>query len=122
MSWHPGIRRESRRVDGRGFGLAPAASILAVVMILASGGCSKHDEKSSQKAPGPIEVTTVKVSPKDTPVTFEYVARVESSRQVSIRARVSGFLDRRVYTEGAVVKAGRTLFLMDPKPFKAQLD
>src|SRR5437773_659129 len=37
-------------------------------------------------------------------------------------ARVAGFLDKRVYTEGAVVKAGQVLFRMDPKPFQAQVD
>lgn len=56
------------------------------------------------------------------PLTFEYIAQVQSSRQVSIQARVSGFLEKRTYTEGAVVKEGQTLFLMDQKPFQAQLD
>jgi membrane fusion protein (multidrug efflux system) len=37
-------------------------------------------------------------------------------------ARVDGFLDRRLYTEGSMVKAGEVLFQQDPKPFKAQLD
>jgi membrane fusion protein (multidrug efflux system) len=41
---------------------------------------------------------------------------------VNIQARVSGFLDKRVYTEGAMVKAGQVLFRMDPKPFQAQVD
>jgi len=41
---------------------------------------------------------------------------------VNIQARVSGFLDKRVYTEGSVVKAGQVLFRMDQKPFQAQLD
>jgi membrane fusion protein (multidrug efflux system) len=41
---------------------------------------------------------------------------------VNIQARVSGFLDKRVYTEGAVVKAGQVLFRMDPKPFQVQVD
>jgi membrane fusion protein (multidrug efflux system) len=35
---------------------------------------------------------------------------------------VSGFLDKRVYTEGSIVKAGQVLFRMDPKPFQAQVD
>ena len=64
----------------------------------------------------------VTVTPKEQPVTFEFIARVESSRQVNIQARVNGFLDKRVYTEGEIVKEGQTLFLMDQKPFKAQLD
>ena len=53
---------------------------------------------------------------------FEYVAQTQSSRQVNIQARVDGFLDKRVYTEGSIVKAGQVLFLMDKKPFQAQVD
>lgn len=68
------------------------------------------------------EVTTVTVIPRDIPVTFEFVAQTQSSQSVNIQARVSGFLDKRVYTEGEVVKSGEVLFLMDPKPLKAQVD
>jgi membrane fusion protein (multidrug efflux system) len=64
----------------------------------------------------------ITVTPTDTPVTFEYIAQVQSSRQVNIQARVNGFLEKRAYTEGSIVKEGQTLFLMDQKPFKAQLD
>ena len=69
-----------------------------------------------------MDVTALTVAPKDTPVFFEYVAQVQSSQQVNIQARVSGFLEKRVYTEGSIVKAGQTLFLMDQKPFIAQLN
>ena len=61
------------------------------------------------------------VTQRDTPVEYEFTAQTQSSREVEIRARVDGFLDKRVYTEGALVKAGQTLFLMDPKPFEATL-
>jgi membrane fusion protein (multidrug efflux system) len=50
------------------------------------------------------------------------VAHTQSSREVNIQARVNGFLDKRVYTEGSIVKAGQVLFLMDKKPFEAQLN
>ena len=59
---------------------------------------------------------------QDVPVTTEYVAQTQSSQSVNIQARVSGFLDKRVYTEGSVVKAGQVLFQMDQKPFQAQVD
>jgi len=55
-------------------------------------------------------------------VTAVYVAQTQSSQAVNIQARVSGFLDRRVYTEGSVVKKGQVLFLLDKKPFQAQVD
>jgi membrane fusion protein (multidrug efflux system) len=56
------------------------------------------------------------------PVSYEFVAQTQSSRQVNIQARVSGFLEKRVYTEGGLVRAGDVLFLMDEKPFKVQVD
>jgi membrane fusion protein (multidrug efflux system) len=81
-------------------------------------GCSK------QPAPPPVaatEVTAVTVAAKDTPVSLEYVAQTQSSREVEIRARVEGFLDKRLYTEGQAVRAGQILFQMDRKPFEAAL-
>jgi membrane fusion protein (multidrug efflux system) len=68
-----------------------------------------------------IDVTVMTVEPRDTPVEFEFTAQTESSREVQIRARVDGFLDKRVYTEGQLVHVGQTMFLMDPKPFEAVL-
>ncbi|ABQ26839.1 efflux RND transporter periplasmic adaptor subunit [Geotalea uraniireducens] len=93
-----------------------AALCLAALL---AGGCHKKEQAA---APPPPTVTVTEVVAKDTPITFEYVAQTQSSRQVNIQARVSGFLDKRVYTEGAIVKAGDILFLMDKKPFQAQLD
>jgi membrane fusion protein (multidrug efflux system) len=59
---------------------------------------------------------------KDTPIVMEYVAQTQSSQQVNIQSRVNAFLDKRVYTEGAMVKTGDVLFLMDKKPFLVQVD
>ncbi len=86
---------------------------------LLAGGCHKKEQAA---APPPPVVTAIDVVAKDTPIAFEYVAQTQSSQQVNIQARVSGFLDKRVYTEGTIVKAGAILFLMDKKPFQAQLD
>ena len=90
------------------------------VMVVVFAGCETHEPARLEQHP--VEVTVVTVTPRDVPVTFEFVAQVQSSQQVNIQARVSGFLDKRVYTEGALVKEGQTLFLMDQKPFQAQLD
>ena len=84
-----------------------------------AAGCGKH--KPPAEASGPVEVTVMTVAPRDTPVSSEYVGQTESSHQVEIRARVSGFLDRRVYTEGSTVKAGEVMFQQDPRPFEVQL-
>jgi len=96
---------------------------LLATAIIVSGlqaGCQKTPPQSQGSSP--VSVTSMKVVPRDVPVSFEYVARTQSSHQVEIRARVSGFLDKKVYTEGADVKEGQLLFLLDPKPFQAQVN
>jgi membrane fusion protein (multidrug efflux system) len=81
-------------------------------------GCSKEEKAPPAQ---PLQVTAVSVTPRDTPVSFEFVAQTESSREVEIRARVNGFLDKRLYTEGNMVRVGQPLFQMDRKPFEAAL-
>lgn len=78
-------------------------------------------EKELPKQIAPL-VTTIVVESKDTPISFHYVAQTQSSQLVNIQARVNGFLDKRVYTEGEMVKEGQVLFLMDMKPFQVQVD
>ncbi|HEY4804181.1 MAG TPA: efflux RND transporter periplasmic adaptor subunit, partial [Paraburkholderia sp.] len=64
----------------------------------------------------------INVALRDVPVIFEYVGQTQSSQQVEIRSRVNGFLEKRVYQEGALVHQGDVMFIMDRKPFEAQLD
>ncbi len=98
-------------------GVPPAACMAAVVALLVAG-CGKPE---TPPAP-PADVKVLKIEPRDTPVTFEYIAQTQSPQQVNIVARVNGFLDKQLYTEGAIVKEGQILFQMDQKPFIAQLD
>ncbi|SAL49658.1 efflux RND transporter periplasmic adaptor subunit [Caballeronia humi] len=79
------------------------------------------DKKPAPAPHAAIEVTVMTVKQGDIPVEYEFTAQTQSSREVEIRARVDGFLEKRVYTEGSLVKAGQTLFLMDTKPFEATL-
>jgi membrane fusion protein, multidrug efflux system len=94
--------------------------LVTLATALLSDACGKKEPPPTAKPP--VEVAVLTVAPRDVPAVFEYVAQTQSSRQVNIQARVSGFLDKRVYTEGAIVKEGQVLFLMDKKPFQAQVD
>jgi membrane fusion protein (multidrug efflux system) len=69
----------------------------------------------------PAAVTTLTVQPKTLPVTYEYVGQTAGSKDVEVRARVTGILEKRLYQEGARVNAGQTLFTIDPRPFEAQV-
>jgi membrane fusion protein (multidrug efflux system) len=96
--------------------------LLVAALVATFFGCGKGGNRSAEGTGKPVEVTAMTVTPRDVPVSFEFVAQTQSSRQVNIQARVSGFLEKRVYTEGTLVKEGQVLFLMDTKPFQAQLD
>jgi membrane fusion protein (multidrug efflux system) len=94
-------------------------AIALALSLLAAAGCSKEAPPPQRPAP---EVTVITVEPRDIPYIHDFVAQTESSQQVNIVARVSGFLDKIAYQEGEVVKEGQLLFQLDPKPFQAQLE
>ncbi len=96
-----------------------SVSVVSICFSLFLTGCKKEQ---ASVAPQPPVVTVAEVVPRDVAVDFEFVAQTQSSHLVNIQARVSGFLDKRVYAEGEIVKEGQVLFLMDPKPFQAQLN
>jgi membrane fusion protein (multidrug efflux system) len=96
-----------------------AAHGVSLALLLLGAGCSKEVPPPPPPAP---EVSVVTVAPTTIPFTPTFVAQTESSRQVDIVARVSGFLDRIAYEEGELVKQGQLMFQLDPKPFRAQLN
>jgi len=92
---------------------------IALVPALLAAACSKEAPPPPRPAP---QVTVIAATPKTIPYVLTFVAQTESSRQVDIVARVSGYLDKIAYREGELVKEGQVLFQIDPKPFRAQLD
>jgi membrane fusion protein (multidrug efflux system) len=93
-------------------------TVLGLCALLVAG-CTKEAE--APQRPPPV-VSVITVAPTPIPYVATFVAQTESSRQVDIVARVSGFLDKIAYPEGELVKEGQLLFQLDQKPFEAQLD
>lgn len=81
-------------------------------------GC--HEKKAASEIP-PVEVTVEKVEPQTVPAVFEFVGVTQSSHEVEIRARVTGYLEEIAYLEGSFVHKGDVLFQLDPRPFQAAL-
>lgn len=73
------------------------------------------------QAPPPPEVVVQTVANADIPLTLEYMGQAAGSREVEVRARVGGILLRRTYTEGARVRQGEVMFVIDPEPSQAAL-
>jgi RND family efflux transporter MFP subunit len=92
-----------------------------VLMAALSGlvGCDRSPQVSA--APKPPAVTVVAVAQRSVPVYGQYVGQTEAVKTVEVRARVEGFIERQVAPDGADVKAGDLLFVIDPRPFEAAL-
>src|SRR2546421_9244032 len=99
--------------------------LLALALTLVLAACSQGDARQkkddAKAAPAALPVTVVEVAPKPVPVTFEAVGRTEGSREVQVRARVSGILEKQLYNEGDSVKAGAVLFQIERAPFEIEL-
>ncbi|HYP81975.1 efflux RND transporter periplasmic adaptor subunit [Variovorax sp.] len=106
-----------------GVGAVDARPVLGTAVLLLAvlvAACSKEPAPAAA-GPGAAAVSALTVKAQTLPVTFQFVGQTESAQQVEIRARVDGFLEKRVYREGSFVKPGEPLFLMDRKPFEADL-
>ena len=112
------MTRIRRRPSSHNFAITVIAVALFGSMTLLSG-CSKEAPQAQRPPP---QVGVVTIAPQTIPFSPTFVAQTESSRQVNIVARVSGFLDRIAYTEGEFVKQGQLMFVLDPRPFRAQLN
>ena len=99
------------------------AFLSALCLAVLASGCSKQGGDAAAKqgaggAPQALPVTAVRVSMQKLPISVEAVGQAEGSRQVEIRSRVSGILEKRLYDEGAAVAANAPLFLVDPVPYE----
>lgn len=95
--------------------LAAATTLLAAC----GGGAPPH---AGAGGPPPAPVTVLEIRTQTVPARFEYVGRAAGSREAEVRARVEGILEKRSYQESGYVKAGQTLFLIDAKPYTAQVE
>lgn len=96
--------------------------LLIVVFFLAAGCHSgKQKETAGSQRPVPeIAVNTPQV--EDVVYDYEYPAYLEAEQTVNLVARVSGFLEKILYTPGQEVKAGQLLFVIEPKPYMDQVN
>lgn len=93
---------------------------VALALVLAA--CGKSQQAGGFHGFPPAEVTVQAVEPQTFPVRFEYVGQTQGSKDVEVRARVTGIIEKRLYQEGSFVKAGQTLFTIDPRQYQAQVN
>ena len=95
------------------------AEAVTIAFVVGFSSCEK--ETHNAEAPPPPEVLVTDVVKTDVPIVRQWVGTLNGSDNADIRARVTGYLQKRNYDEGSFVKEGDLLFEIDPRPFEAAL-
>ena len=99
-------------------------SVMVIVLLLLCVAITAGCDRSPTATPAP-EPTTVSVSyPIERNITdyADFTGRTAAVHSVEVRARVDGYLDTVNFKEGALVNKGDVLFVIDPRPFVAELN
>lgn len=104
------------------FQSTPTALVMATLVLGLVGCGSTQAPKQEAGAMPPLPVSVLNVEARSVPVETEVVAQTEGAKEVEIRPRVGGILLKKLFTEGAPIKAGQAMFLIDPAPFKLAAD
>ena len=100
-----------------------ARYIASVLFTMLTGalltGCGNSQSAGEAGAHAAQAVTFETVVARDVAIEFEYPGQAAGSREVEIRARVDGIVEKRLYEEGSFVKAGQPLFVIAPATYAA---
>ncbi len=99
--------------------LLTVRNVLMALPLAALLACKPAEPNGAATAPTPPEVVVGVAQPGAVPLRLSYTAQTVGSREVEVRARVSGMLLQRLYREGAAVASDEVLFQIDPAPFEA---
>lgn len=97
------------------------ALTIAVSLAACGGGDGKKGAAEGKAPPAPV-VSVVTVDNATVQISNELPGRLEASREAQVRARASGIIQKRLFTEGSYVKAGQPLFQIDNAPYVANLE
>jgi len=98
-----------------------AASVALGVLVSLAGCQSKQEDVRSAHEMPPLVVQVRVMQEQVLPLTLEAVGQAEGSKQVEVRARVTGLIERQRYQEGEPVRAGAALYQIERAPFEIAL-
>jgi multidrug efflux system membrane fusion protein len=107
-------------------GATAVAALAGAAVLLAHEGSDIFGDTTDIARAAPampaMPVPVAKVIKKAVPIYLDYAARTEAIQNVTLQAKVSGYLLQQVAPEGADVKAGELLYKIDPRDYQAALD
>ena len=106
-------RRGSNRI------VAGALSALSIATLIALGGC--RSDATNAPATAAPQVSVAAALEREVTEWDEFTGRLEAVESVEVRPRVTGYIESVNFQEGAVVVKGDLLFVIDPRPYRAEL-
>ena len=91
--------------------------LLACASALALGGCGEQ----SPPAPSPPSVGIVELTVQNAPLMTELPGRIAALETAEVRPQINGIIRRRLFAEGAQVRAGQMLYEIEDAPYRAAL-
>ncbi len=82
-------------------------------------GCKS--EATTPSPPAPVEVSIADALEREVAQWDEFTGRLEAVESVEVRPRVTGYIESVKFAEGSLVHAGDLLFIIDPRPYRAEL-
>lgn len=102
------------------FAVVRYRTIFAIgIMGLALSACDSKAPPAA--APAPVEVGVVTLKASDVPLQADLPGRTSAYRKAEVRPQVSGIIQKRLFVEGAEIKAGTPLYQIDPATYEAAL-
>ena len=84
-------------------------------------GCQSTSKAQGQMQLPPPPVSVVEVQARDVPIYGEYAAQTFARDMVEVRGRVDGYIEKRLFQVGSDVRAGQTLYVLDLRPYQADV-
>ena len=96
------------------------AALLATTLSLVA--CQSASKAQNRMAFPPPPVSVLEVQAQDVPIYGEYAAQTFARDIVEVRGRVDGYIEKRLFQVGADVRAGETLYVLDLRPYAADVE
>lgn len=94
---------------------------VALLGLAVATGCSKENVQAAPVMPPPL-VSVVKATTQDVPLYLDEIGRNAAFESVTVTPQVSGRIVERHFRDGENLRRGQILFVVDPRPYKAQVD
>lgn len=113
-------RRGARREDWPVVATGVMTAIAALILTISLAACSKGEGGPQAAAAPEVGVVTVQAAPAT--LTTELPGRVSAVQTAEVRPQIAGIVQKRLFTEGSLVKAGDVLYQIDDATYRAAVD